>query len=399
MDLKTLAAAIERKTAEMAAFYEKNRDNFTAEVRTEWAQRNDELKGMREEFQALRQIEQDLSEGGEFVKRLGMPGQLPAPAADTKEAMLVRATKDAEILQTKGLGRYAFEQGLRKGAEIHLPISVKTLFATTAGYAPEILRNRPDLSYAVRPLNILDLIPTFDIAQPGVKYMEETTFTNAAAETAEGGTMPESALAYTEKSAVVQKIATYIPVTDEQLDDVSYIEQRLNERLGYMIRQRLEGQIIAGNGTAPNLRGITAVAGIQTQAKATDTTLDAFLKAHTKLEISPFTEPNIDLLHPTDWQNIRLLKDSQNRYLMGDPYIQGPMYIFGVPVAKSVALTAGTAIVQDTKFLELDIYRGLDIMMGFINDDFIKGRQAIRATIRVTFFNYRPTSTCTVTGL
>jgi HK97 family phage major capsid protein len=86
--------------------------------------------------------------------------------------------------------------------------------------------------------------------------MEETTFTNSAAETAEGGTYPESALALTERSTPVQKITTFIPVTDEQLEDVPQIQGYLNNRLPFMVRQRLDLQILTGNGTTPNLRGL-----------------------------------------------------------------------------------------------------------------------------------------------
>ena len=39
------------------------------------------------------------------------------------------------------------------------------------------------------------------------------------------------------------------------------------------------------------------------------------------------------------------------------------------------------------------------VEVGFINDDFIKGKKAIRADIRAAFVVYRPAAFCTVTGI
>src|SRR5207245_1264112 len=80
--------------------------------------------------------------------------------------------------------------------------------------------------------------------------------TNAAAETAENSAYPESALQLTERTSAIQKIPTFLPVTDEQLEDVEQVRGYLTDRLVFMIRQRLDAQVLNGNGTAPNLKGI-----------------------------------------------------------------------------------------------------------------------------------------------
>src|SRR5207248_5858794 len=105
------------------------------------------------------------------------------------------------------------------------------------------------------------------------------TFTNNAAETAEAGTYPESALSTTEQTATVRKVAASLPVTDEQFEDEPRARDYVNNRLEYQLRARLDSQILNGNGTAPNLRGILNVAGINTQAKGTDPAPDAIYKA------------------------------------------------------------------------------------------------------------------------
>ena len=145
--------------------------------------------------------------------------------------------------------------------------------------------------YAYRPVQILDLIPQTTTGQAAVQYMEETTSMNAAAEVAEGGTYAESALALTEMTSNVRKIATFLPVTDEQLEDEPQARGLINNRLPLFVRLRLDGQVVNGNGTAPNLRGFLNVVGIQTQAKATDTAPDAVYKALTKIRVTGRATP------------------------------------------------------------------------------------------------------------
>src|SRR5262245_34648917 len=113
--------------------------------------------------------------------------------------------------------------------------------------------------------------------------MEETTSTNAAVEVAEAaapvnqtpysGTWPDSALAYTERTVTVRKIATWLPVTDEQVQDVSQIAGIIDARLRFFAMQRLDSQIINGNGVSPNMAGLLNTSGTLTQAKGADKTI------------------------------------------------------------------------------------------------------------------------------
>jgi hypothetical protein len=287
------------------------------------------------------------------------------------------------------------------GPEVHLDYELKTLLTTTAGWAPEVLRNDRFIEFATRPIQVADLLPQTTTAQAAVKYMEETTFTNSAAETAEGGTYPESALAFTEKLSPVQKIPTFIPVTDEQLDDVARMRGIIENRLAFMIRQRLDLQIIAGNGTAPNLRGILNVAGIQTQAKGTDPGPDAIYKAIVKVNTTGQAAANAVLLNPLDWQNIRLLRTADGIYIWGNPSEAGPERVWGLRVAQAQAATAGTGVVGDfANFAELSVRSGIDVQVSNSHSTFfVEGKLAVRADIRAALVWYRPAAFCTVTGL
>jgi HK97 family phage major capsid protein len=295
---------------------------------------------------------------------------------------------------------YKGKQG-RVGPEATLDVELKTLMTTTGGWDPEETRTGRVVPYATRPIQVADLIPQTTTSQSAVQYMEETTFTNAAAETAEGGTYQEAALALTEQSSIVRKIAVYLPVTDEQLEDEPQVRGYIDNRLPFMIRQRLDLQLLVGNGTAPNLRGLLNIVGIQTQAKGADPTPDAIYKAIVKVETIGQAVANAVVMNPIDWQGIRLLRTADGLYIWGNPSDQGPERIWGLQVARAQAETAGTSLVGDfANFSELAIRRGMDVQVSNSHGTyFIEGKQAMRADIRAALVVYRPAAFCTVTGL
>jgi HK97 family phage major capsid protein len=231
--------------------------------------------------------------------------------------------------------------------------------------------------------------------------MEETTFTNAAAETAEAGTYPEAALALTEQTSPVRKIAVFLPVTDEQLEDVPQVQGYLNNRLPFFLRQRLDGQVLNGNGTAPNLRGFLNVVGIQTQAKGADPVPDAIYKAMTKIRVTGRATPGTVIIHPNDWQDIRLLRTADGLYIWGSPADQGPERIWGLPIVQADSLTEGTALVGDfAGYSELASRRGIEVKVSDSHGTFfVEGKQAVRADFRVALVVYRPEAFCSVTGI
>jgi hypothetical protein len=183
------------------------------------------------------------------------------------------------------------------------PMEAKAAFTTAAGWGPQTTRV-PGLviEKATRPIQVLDILPTGPTAQAAVVYMEETTRSHAAAERAENAVYAESAFALTQRSETVRLIGDSVPVTDEQLEDVDQVEAYLNQRLNFGVNQRLDGQVINGDGNAPNLTGILNKAGIQTQAKGTDPSQDAFYKAMVNVRVTGRAVPSAHIIHPLDWQ-------------------------------------------------------------------------------------------------
>lgn len=284
---------------------------------------------------------------------------------------------------------------------VTLDIGMKTLFETGAGFAPESVRSGLLVEGATRPIQVTDLIPSFPIGQASFVYMEETTRTHSAAEKAEGVAYAESAFVWTQKTSPVQKITDSIPVTDEQLEDEQQVRSLLDQRLSFGLKQRLDLQILVGNGTAPNLRGMNNVVGIQTLAKGADSAIVAFMKALTLVRFTGRANPSGAVMHPNDWQDILLTQNANGDFLFGNPFMgAGPQALFGIPVAISDGQTQNTAIIADFRnFTRLDDRRGVNVQTGFVGTQFTEGKITLRADLRAAFTVTRPAAVCTLTGI
>lgn len=296
----------------------------------------------------------------------------------------------------------AFSEGWVKNRQTQMAeidIDMKTLFQTTAGYAPQSIRSGLVVEAVTRPIQLLDLVPMRQINQPLDKYMEETTRVHSAAEKAEGATFPESQFAYTERSNPVQKIPDSIPVTDEQLEDAPEIAAILDQRLRFGLRQRLDQQIWNGDGIAPNLKGILTYA-IGTQAKGADPIFDAVFKAMMQVIVTGRASPNFGAMHPTDWQTVRLMRTADGLYIMGNPSEPGPRTLFGLPIALVDAGAAGTAVVGDAaNFCYVGERRGVEVQVGYSGTQFVEGKKTIRADLRAVFTLTRPSAFVKITGI
>jgi HK97 family phage major capsid protein len=353
---------------------------------------NDELTGLGGELERL-ELERVKSMTLDREESLREPAARPlhrgAPEAKSWGQLFVESKE------------FKASKAGRQDVPLMLDVGMKTLFETGAGFAIENRRSGLLVEGVTRPIQVTDLIPSFPIEQASFVYMEETTRTHSSAEKAEGVAYAESTFVWTQRTSPVQKITDSIPVTDEQLEDAGQVRSLLEQRLGFGLRQRLDLQILVGNGTPPNLKGINNVSGIQTQAKGTDSAIVAFMKALTLVRFTGRANPNGAVFHPNDWQDILLTQNANGDFLFGNPFMgAGPQALFGIPVAVSDAQTQNTGLVGDfANFTRLDDRRGVLIQTGYVGTQFTDGKITLRADLRAAFTVTRPAAMCTITGI
>lgn len=334
-------------------------------------------------------------------KRFGTGSSVPAPVVDDPGAGGGRPTvKSFEQISAESEQYKAFREGKTKSAVFELnPLEMKTLL-TLSDYNTAI-----DRVPGITP-SIQDSSDISDLFLPGttdsnmMRYYEETTFTNPATETAEGDAKPEATLGFTERTENVRKIPVWIPASEELLMDHSQMQSYVSGRLAFMVRSKLAGQVLVGDGTDPNISGILDRA-IQTQAKGADPVPDAVYKAMQKVRTLGDAEPTGAVFNPNDWTDVRLLRTSDGIYIWGNPADPAGDIIWGKPVRQTARLTENTGLVGAFRpHAQLFYRQGMTVKVSTEHDDyFIKNKVAILAEIRVMLAVYRPYAFCKVTSI
>jgi HK97 family phage major capsid protein len=206
---------------------------------------------------------------------------------------------------------------------------------------------------AFRNLTLESLITGLPTSSNAVDYVRENVFTNAAAETTEGLAKPESSVTTTAVTEPVATVAHWIKISRQLANDNAALAAYINLRMAYGVDLRVENQIIAGNGTAPNMSGFiksgnfTAhgyTAAALTGAGLLNNRFDLIGKILGDCWAADYPADTI-MLNPADWWTMRLAKDSQNRYLLGDPGQDISPTLFGTRVVITNAVSADNVLV------------------------------------------------------
>ena len=276
----------------------------------------------------------------------------------------------------------------------------KATMTTAAGFPPMRFRDGVVVPLASRPPQLLDFIRADVTEQNAIRFMRQTVRTNGAGAKGEGVALDVATIEYAEATVDIRRIGVILPVTEEQLEDEPGVRTLIEDDLRLMVRQRMDEQITVGDGTAPNLMGLSNLTNALTQARGTDTELDQILKAMTRLQTEGRCRPNLVVMHTNNFRNLAFTKTQDGKYLMGSPGEAPFSRVWGLPIAVSEALPEGTALILDTDYVRLKIRR--DITMASTDshaDQFASNRLTLRAHVRCGLQVLREQAVCRLTGL
>lgn len=246
-----------------------------------------------------------------------------------------------------------------------------------------------------------DLLTVTPTGQPSVEYLTLTPAAAASTPVAANAAKPETTLTLGLATAPVRTIAVWMPVTEQQLQDVPQIESTIDTELMYDLKLTEDSQLAWGAGTGENLLGIFNTPGVVAgRTVGGDTLLDKIRRAITDVRVANGMATGI-AIHPYDWEALQLLKGTDSRYVWVVVSDAGGDRLWGLDVADTVAMQEpGSYTTNERRVLVGDFVRGATIwdrqqagvQVGYVNDDFTKNRRTIRAEERLAFGVKRPTN-------
>lgn len=305
-------------------------------------------------------------------------------------------------------GYKALQQKNQNQAEIEITksdmASMSETKLTSAGLVPTqwdpVIQDRPRQDLVIR-----DLIPTTPVDGQSYSYYVEKLHTRGAGMVAEGAAKPSSDVTFEVKQDNVRKIAVWMPVTDEALDDIPQLYSYIQELLRYDLKLKEEGQILKGDGQGNNLNGIMTQASAfnAALAQAGDTAIDTVRRAIYQVRKQSKRGADAIVMTDLDWMNIELLKDADSRYLFanlqgmvtpvlwGRPVVVSDSMDEGVPAAGGTAATGGEFVVGSfAQGARLYDRMAFTVKVGWINDDFVKNQRVLLVEERLGLAVRRP---------
>jgi HK97 family phage major capsid protein len=246
-----------------------------------------------------------------------------------------------------------YETLMKNGAKGRANVELKNTVTNAIGNTYS--ERRPGIvEGAFRVFTIEDLLTAIPTSSNAIDWVKENVFTNAAAETAEGTAKPQSSITFSTGTMPVSTVAHWIKITRQLAMDNAALAAYINRRMVYGVNLRVEAQLVAGNGTAPNLSGLTNTGNFTAHGYTTASLTALGLSATNRFDLigkmigdCALADYPADavVLNTADWWTMRLTKDTQGRYLLGDPAVNAPPTLFGLPVVASNAMTTDSVLV------------------------------------------------------
>tara|TARA_R100000935_G_scaffold56039_1_gene86800 strand:- start:152 stop:1303 length:1152 start_codon:yes stop_codon:yes gene_type:complete len=263
--------------------------------------------------------------------------------------------------------------------------------ATSAGPLGEPTRGMPSMM-PVQRVTVRDLLNVVQVSSGAVEYAAQTARAMGAGMVAEGDLKPESNIAFELRNVTTKTVAHWVKASRQILDDAPQLRDVIDTDLRNGLAVQEEYQLLTGDGTDQNLTGLipAATAFVDPLALTTPNQIDTIGAAILQTALADFPATGI-VLHPADWARIRLLKDADGRYILGDPQATVAPNLFGLRIAMTKAQAAGTFLVGDFASAATLYDRWQPrVEVGYVDQDFTRNMVTLLAEMRLALAIRQP---------
>jgi HK97 family phage major capsid protein len=280
--------------------------------------------------------------------------------------------------------RKSFSLELKAVADMGFAGNFGSAATSVAQVRPGIIAN-PD-----RKVHVRSLVPVGTMDGSTFYYMKENGEGEGAITTvAENATKSQIDLDLAEASATAEYIAGWLRISKKMLGDVkgmtSFLQARLLEKL--LIAE--DAQLLNGDGTSPNISGITDTGNFTAASSAATVDIEQLIDAISQLE-ELGREANGIVLRPSDyWSFVKNKAAGSGEYDLPQvvTFVDGQLRIAGVPVSRTTAMTVDKYIVGDFRMGALLLVREAPAVEFFYEDgtNVRENKVTVRVEERVAF--------------
>ena len=244
------------------------------------------------------------------------------------------------------------------------------------------------------PMGVIDVISK-GTTDSNMEYMIPKSFTNNAAEWTPGTVKAESDESWGKDEATMFWLAHSMPVSRDTLSNYGQLQAILSNDLMTGLRLK-EAAALLNLDSSDTKKGILKKTGIQKYAaKQGDTLYDSVRRMKTMSWMETGIFPNYVAMHPLVTENLDLMKDKNERYMMLT--INGRMW--GVPIVEDVNLVSGEEGSQKYGVLLFNSNSATwytaesdALQIGLVNDQFVRNEFTLLAEGKHLITVQRPKS-------
>lgn len=359
------------KQDEIAEVLEKGLDSVKAkidnDIKTVEADIQAMQEKMKEQAKATGDVEESLKSQVENAEKLITNLKERQDAFEKENGRLGGGgeKQDFGTLLKKGLEDNAEKLKAFKDNRTPVSMELKTLMNTKAtmtqganlsGTVVEPTRV-PGVKYdPERRQRIRQFLPQGTTNSNAIWYIQETAFTDNTDVVAEGALKPENDLTLTQQSSPVTKIAAHFDVSEEMLEDISYLSSHISLRGTEKYYNKEDQQLLYGTGSSNQLTGLTVSATDyqldQYIGDANAQEYDVLLEANKQVMESNYV-PTANMISVSRYFDLLRRKDADGRYILppGITFENGVLRILGRPITATTALSDDDFLVGDLPML------------------------------------------------
>lgn len=281
-------------------------------------------------------------------------------------------------------------RNIAKGAKEEITLKANTLRASIATNPHDLLIDGiGQLQRKARSLyDIFRKIPVSKGNHNGtIAYVDwDETTVKAAAMVAEGAAFPESEAKFKGYTLQLQKVGDTLPVSEEFFEDEMLAAAELDMFLETNVNDVIDQQIVTGDGTGTNLKGLissvptyTPVASGITDANIYDL-IAKVSESITSVGNAKY-KPDFVAMNIADINKLKLKKDTTNNYVFNfnDPRIDS------LNIIEDNHVVANTLYLGDSRFARIYEMGGVVLSEGYVGSQFTSDMLTLKARKRLAF--------------